>query len=71
MDLAREERLGDGALDALGARFEGVLRKHMVVQHGAERDSAYYAVIDDEWPALKTSLQRRLGRTATRSGEAA
>jgi len=56
---ARNER-SRGALEALGAKFEGVLRKHMVVQHGAERDSAYYSVIDDEWPALKTKLQRRL-----------
>ena len=58
---ARNER-SRGALEALGARFEGVLRKHMVVQHGAERDSAYYSVIDDEWPAVKASLHRRLQR---------
>jgi N-acetyltransferase len=51
-----------GALEALGARFEGVLRKHMVVQHGAARDSAYYSVIDDEWPAVKRHLQQRLER---------
>ena len=56
---ARNKR-SRGALEALGAKFEGVLRKHMVVQHGAERDSAYYSVIDDEWPALKAQLQRRL-----------
>jgi RimJ/RimL family protein N-acetyltransferase len=56
---ARNER-SRGALEALGAKFEGVLRKHMVVQHGAERDSAYYSVIDDDWPALKATLQRRL-----------
>jgi RimJ/RimL family protein N-acetyltransferase len=49
-----------GALEALGARFEGILRKHMVVQHGAPRDSAYYAVIDDEWPEVKSGLERRL-----------
>ena len=49
-----------GALDALGASFEGVLRKHMVVQHGAPRDSAYYSVIDDEWPEVKSLLERRL-----------
>jgi RimJ/RimL family protein N-acetyltransferase len=60
---ARNER-SRGALEALGARFEGVLRKHMVVQHGAERDSAYYSVIDDEWPALKASLQRRLAHAS-------
>jgi RimJ/RimL family protein N-acetyltransferase len=49
-----------GALEALGASFEGVLRKHMVVQHGAPRDSAYYSVIDDEWPEVKALLEHRL-----------
>lgn len=49
-----------GALEALGAKFEGVLRKHMVVQHGAPRDSAYYSVIDDEWAEVKALLERRL-----------
>jgi RimJ/RimL family protein N-acetyltransferase len=60
---ARNER-SRGALEALGATFEGVLRKHMVVQHGGERDSAYYSVTDDEWPTLKTKLERRLVRAA-------
>lgn len=60
-----------GALEALGATFEGVLRKHMVVQHGAERDSAYYSVIDDEWPAVKESLQRRLARASGTPARAA
>jgi hypothetical protein len=36
----------------------------MVVQHRGERDSAYYSVIDDEWPALKTRLQRRLAHAS-------
>lgn len=49
-----------GALEALGATFEGVLRKHMVVQRGAARDSAYYSVIDDEWPRVKARLEQRL-----------
>ncbi|MGA2928314.1 MAG: GNAT family protein [Solirubrobacteraceae bacterium] len=50
------------ALEALGATFEGVMRKHMVVKGGAARDSAYYSVIDDEWPAFKQRLERRLER---------
>jgi RimJ/RimL family protein N-acetyltransferase len=49
-----------GALLALGATFEGILRKHMVVRDHGERDSAYYSVIDDEWPAVKRHLQDRL-----------
>jgi N-acetyltransferase len=51
-----------GALLALGAQFEGIFRKHMVVRGGEPRDSAYYSVIDDDWPALKQALQARLER---------
>jgi N-acetyltransferase len=53
-----------GALEALGAQFEGIFRKHMVVRDGGPRDSAYYSVIDDDWPALKQALQARLARLA-------
>jgi RimJ/RimL family protein N-acetyltransferase len=50
------------ALAALPAQFEGVFRKHMLVRGGENRDSAWYAVIDDDWPAVKANLLRRLGR---------
>ncbi|MGA2011791.1 MAG: GNAT family protein [Solirubrobacteraceae bacterium] len=56
---ARNER-SRGALLALGATFEGILRKHMVVRAGGARDSAYFSVIDDEWPALSRRLADRL-----------
>ncbi len=56
---ARNER-SRGALLALGATFEGILRKHMVVRDGDERDSAYFSVIDSEWPQVKAHLQRRI-----------
>jgi RimJ/RimL family protein N-acetyltransferase len=48
------------ALEAVGARFEGVHRKHMLVRGGERRDSAWYSVIDDEWPEVKALLERRL-----------
>jgi RimJ/RimL family protein N-acetyltransferase len=48
------------ALEALPARFEGIFRKHMLVRDGAVRDSAYYAITDDEWPAVRANLERRL-----------
>ena len=64
---ARNER-SRGALLALGAVFEGVFRKHMVVRDGGPRDSAYYSVIDDEWPALKRQLQRRRDEHLVRRG---
>ena len=50
------------ALAALPAEFEGVFRKHMLVRGGVRRDSAWYSVIDDDWPLVKESLERRLGR---------
>jgi RimJ/RimL family protein N-acetyltransferase len=48
------------ALAALPAQFEGIHRKHMVVRGGEPRDSAWYAVIDDDWPEVKAALERRL-----------
>ncbi len=48
------------ALAALPAEFEGVHRKHMLVRGGERRDSAWYAVIDDDWPHVKDVLERRL-----------
>ena len=49
-----------GALAALPAHFEGVFRKHMLVRGGERRDSAYYSIIDDEWPGVRDNLRRRL-----------
>ncbi len=48
------------ALEALGATFEGVHRKHMLVRGGENRDTAWYAITDDEWPGARARLMRRL-----------
>jgi RimJ/RimL family protein N-acetyltransferase len=53
-----------GAMEALPAQFEGVHRKAMLVRGGQRRDSAWYSVLDEEWPAVRENLLRRLGRTA-------
>jgi RimJ/RimL family protein N-acetyltransferase len=37
-----------------GFTFEGVFRQHMVVK-GRNRDTAWYAMLDHEWPALRTA----------------
>jgi RimJ/RimL family protein N-acetyltransferase len=57
---ARNER-SRGAMAALPAQFEGVLRNHMIVPEVGQRDSAFYSVIDSEWPRVRTNLERRLG----------
>jgi N-acetyltransferase len=56
---SRNER-SRAALAALPAQFEGVFRKHMLVRGGERRDSAYYSIIDDEWPEVKENLGRRI-----------
>jgi RimJ/RimL family protein N-acetyltransferase len=56
---ARNER-ARAALAALPAEFEGIHRKHMLVRGGVRRDSAWYAVIDDDWPAVMAALERRI-----------
>jgi RimJ/RimL family protein N-acetyltransferase len=50
------------AIEALGASFEGVHRQHMLVRGGENRDSAWYSVLDHEWPAVKARLMARLQR---------
>ena len=48
------------AMEAMGATFEGIHRKHMLVRGGENRDSAWYSVTDDEWPAVRDGLVARL-----------
>ncbi len=56
---ARNER-SRTALAALPAQFEGILRNHMIVPGVGQRDSAYFSVIDSEWPTVRANLERRL-----------
>jgi len=42
-----------------GFQFEGVFRQHMVVK-GKNRDTAWFAIIDAEWPAIRAGMERWL-----------
>jgi RimJ/RimL family protein N-acetyltransferase len=44
------------AAERFGFTFEGVFRKHMVVK-GRSRDTAWYAITDDEWPAIRCGFE--------------
>jgi RimJ/RimL family protein N-acetyltransferase len=48
------------ALERIGARFEGVLRRHMIAADGRIRDSAYFSILDSEWPEVRTRLEAKL-----------
>lgn len=49
------------AILRLGAKEEGYFRKHMLYADGRNRDSIYFAIIDEEWPEVRRSLEARLG----------
>jgi RimJ/RimL family protein N-acetyltransferase len=42
-----------------GFTFEGILRQHMISK-GRSRDTAYFSMLDSEWPARKRSFERWL-----------
>lgn len=57
------------AIARLGASFEGVLRRHRVLADGYVRDTAYYSVIADEWPAVRDRLSALLSSGPSRQNE--
>lgn len=50
------------AIERLGGIREGVLRRHMRLPDGFIRDSVYYSILRDEWPAVRDRLEERLAR---------
>jgi RimJ/RimL family protein N-acetyltransferase len=52
-----------GALLGIGARFEGIFRKHMVLPDSI-RDTAWYAIVDDDWPRVKALLEEKIDKHA-------
>ena len=48
------------AIERLGARFEGVLRRVQRRPDGTWRDTAVYSILADEWPAVRAGLEARL-----------
>lgn len=64
---ARNER-SRAAMAALPAQFEGVLRNHMTVPDVGLRDSAFFSVIDSEWPGVRANLEARLARGSGAGG---
>lgn len=48
------------AIARLGAKQDGILRKHKRHADGSPRDTVVFSIIDSEWPQVKQSLQARL-----------
>ena len=52
------------AIRKLGARDEGVLKKHKITWTGRVRDTAQFAILDDDWPEVGRRLDERLATFA-------
>lgn len=50
------------AITALGARYEGVLKRHQVAKGGYVRDTMIYGITDFDWPEVKKALRARIDR---------
>lgn len=48
------------AILRLGAKQEGIFRKHVICDTGRFRDSVYFSIIETEWPVVKENLRSRL-----------
>ena len=53
------------AILRLGALYEGILRHHMLRPNGTWRDSAYFSILREEWPAVKANLLSKLENAST------
>ena len=50
------------AIERIGAKRDGVLRGHQVMQDGRLRDSVVYSILDREWPGVRQNLRFLLDR---------
>jgi N-acetyltransferase len=55
------------AIEALGAKKDGVIRHHWARRDGTVRDSVIYSILANEWPDVKRHLELRLTRHESRS----
>src|SRR5262249_38570163 len=56
------------AIEALGAKRDGVLRHHQARRDGTVRDSVMFSILLSEWPDVKRHLELRLARSGRGAG---
>jgi len=56
------------AIEALGAKKDGVIRHHTLRRDGTVRDTVIYSILAAEWPDVRRHLDLRLARKGTRGG---
>ena len=58
----RDNLRSQKAIERIGAVREGIRRKDRIRWDGSIRDSAYYSIIDTEWPEVKRRLKAMMNR---------
>lgn len=48
------------AILRIGAKEEGILRSHLITATGRVRDTVYFSIIAEEWPAVRAALETKL-----------
>jgi RimJ/RimL family protein N-acetyltransferase len=48
------------AIAKLGAKEEGLFRRHLILGDGYIRDTVYFSILDSEWPDVRSRLDERL-----------
>ena len=56
------------AIERLGAKLDGVLRSHFVMDNGSLRDTAVYSILPHEWPAVRANLDWHLQKHGSPAG---
>ncbi|MGP9800773.1 GNAT family N-acetyltransferase [Rheinheimera sp. NSM] len=55
-------RASRAAIERLGAKQDGILRNHQIMENGSYRDTVVYSIIASEWPAVKANLLSKLSQ---------
>jgi RimJ/RimL family protein N-acetyltransferase len=50
------------AIERLGAKLDGILRRHSIMPNGSIRDTVVYSITAEEWPMVKSHLDWQLAR---------
>ena len=51
------------AIERLGAKLDGVLRRHLLARDGTVRDTCVYSITAPEWPAVRSHLTWQMARS--------
>ena len=62
LNTDRRNERSRAAIERIGASLDGIVRAERPASDGTLRDTAFYSIVDGEWPAAKRALEARLAR---------